>query len=344
MISPIEWLDNKVKILDQTRLPDRMVYIETSDYHDVVAAISDLKVRGAPAIGVAAAYGIALGALKIKARTKEAFIQELGNITRAFASSRPTAVNLFKTIEKMERLAKEEEYVESLQPLLVAVAKNIHAEEKGASQRLSTFGTELIKDNFTILTHCNTGALATAASGSALGIVFAAKERGLNIKVIATETRPLLQGARLTMLELLDAQIPATLIVDSAAGYFMKAGKVNCVIVGADRIAANGDTANKIGTYSLAVVAHENKIPFYIAAPVTTLDPAIASGTQIKIEERDPSEVTNWKDVRFPPAGIQAANPAFDVTPNNYITAIITDKGIAEQPYTRTLGQLLEES
>jgi methylthioribose-1-phosphate isomerase len=343
MINPIEWLDTKVKILDQTKLPERMVYIETSDYHDVLAAITDLKVRGAPAIGVAAAYGIALGALKIKARTKEAFLQDLGNITRAFAATRPTAVNLFKTIEKMERLAKEEEYVESLQPLLVAVAKNIHAEEKAASQRISQFGTELIKDNFTILTHCNTGALATAASGSALGIAFAAKERGLNIKVIADETRPLLQGSRLTMLELLDANIPATLIVDSAAGHFIKSGKVNCVIVGADRIAANGDTANKIGTYGLAVVAHENKVPFYVAAPLSTIDLTLASGNSIKIEERNPLEILEWKDIRFAPAGAQAANPAFDVTPNEYITAIITDKGIAQQPYARTLGQLAEE-
>jgi methylthioribose-1-phosphate isomerase len=343
MISPIEWLDNKVKILDQTKLPEKMVYFETSDYHDVISAIKDLRVRGAPAIGVAAAYGIALGALKIRAKTKEAFLSELDNITRAFAATRPTAVNLFKTIQKMERLAREEEYVESLQPLLVAVAKNIHAEEKGASQRLSQFGTELIKDNFTILTHCNTGALATAASGSALGVIFAAKERGMNIHVIADETRPLLQGARLTMLELLDANVPATLIVDSAAGYFMKSGKVNCVIVGADRIAANGDTANKIGTYMLAVLAHENNIPFYVAAPVSTIDLAILSGSEIKIEERDPSEVTNWKDIRFPPEGIQAANPAFDVTPNTYVTAIITDKGVARQPYARSLGQLMEE-
>jgi len=343
MINPIEWLNNRVKILDQTKLPGKITYIETSDYHDVISAINNLKVRGAPAIGIAAAYGIALGALKIKAKNKESFLKELDNILRAFAATRPTAVNLYKTIQRMERIAQQEEYFESIQLSLVSAAGNIHEEEKAACRRLGEFGMELIKDNSTILTHCNAGPLATGGSGTALGIIFACKERGLKINVIADETRPLLQGARLTTLELMDAGIPVTLIVDSAAGYFIKNGKVDCVITGADRIAANGDTANKIGTYMLSVLAHENNIPFYVAAPVSTIDLSINSGDDIKIEERDPSEITDWNEIRFAPPDVKASNPAFDVTPNKYITAIITDKGIARQPYSTTLKQISEE-
>ena len=337
MISPIDWLDNKVRILDQTRLPGKIVYIETSDYHDVVNAIKELKIRGAPAIGVATAYGIALGALKIKASKKETFLTELENIFRSFASSRPTAVNLFKAIERIERIASTEQYLESIRPAIVEVAQNIHAEEKVASKRISQFGTELIKDNVTIMTHCNTGALATAGYGTAMGIIFACKTQGKNIKVVATETRPLLQGARLTVWELMQEKIPVTLITDSATGHFLKSGSINYVIVGADRIAANGDTANKIGTYNLAVLAHENKIPFYVAAPISTIDLSIKSGEEIKIEERHSDEITKWADICFAPEGATVSNPAFDVTPHKYITAIISDKGIAEQPYETVL-------
>ena len=343
MLSPIEWLDNKVRILDQTKLPEKITYIDISDYHDVLSAIKELKIRGAPAIGVAAAYGIAIGALKIKAEKNEAFFTQFDIILRAFASIRPTAVNLFKTIERMQRIAQAEQYIESIPPALLAVARNIHAEERANSRRISQFGSELIKENTTILTHCNTGALATAGYGTALGVVFACAEQDKKINVVATETRPLLQGARLTAFELKQQKIPFILIADSAAGYFIRSGKVNYVIVGADRIAANGDTANKIGTYTLAVLAKENKIPFYVAAPTSTIDLATISGETIEIEERDPLEITNWGDVTFAPLDIVAANPAFDVTPHPYITAIITEKGVASPPFDATISKLLKE-
>lgn len=343
MMHPIEWMDNKLRILDQTQLPQKIVYLETSDYHDVLAAIKKLKIRGAPAIGVAAAYGIALGALKIKTDKKETFFAQFDTILRAFAATRPTATNLFKAIERMQHIALSEQYLESIRPALVEVARNIHSEEKANSRKISQFGTELIKDNTTILTHCNTGALATAGYGTALGIIFACAEQGKKINVIATETRPLLQGARLTAFELKQGKIPFTLIADSAAGYFIKSDKVNYVIVGADRIAANGDTANKIGTYTLAVLAYENKIPFYVAAPTSTIDVSIISGEAIKIEERDPAEVTTWRDLNLAPEGTVAANPAFDITPNKYISAIITEKGIAEQPFEAVLSTFMKE-
>ena len=343
MISPIEWLDNRVKILDQTRLPGKVVYFETADYHDVVSAIKELKIRGAPAIGVATAYGIALGALKIRADKKEAFLTQFNTVIRAFVAARPTAVNLFKSIERMQRIVEAEDYLDSIRPMLVEVAKNIHAEEKANSRKIGEFGSELIKDNFTILTHCNTGALATAGSGTALGAIFTSSSQGKKISVIATETRPLLQGSRLTAWELTQEKIPFTLITDSAAGHFMKSGRVSCVMVGADRIAANGDTANKIGTYSLAILAHEHAIPFYVAAPTTTIDFSLQSGSEISIEERDPAEITGWLDIQFAPAGAPAVNPAFDITPAKYISAIITEKGIAQQPLPAALNSFLKE-
>jgi methylthioribose-1-phosphate isomerase len=331
-MKPIEWLGNKLKIIDQTQLPGKLAFLELRNYTDVVAAIKGMKVRGAPAIGVAAAYGIALGARNIKAQTKAKFISQFDKILKAFAAARPTAVNLFRAIDRMKKVAETAGDVPKIKQALIEEAKRIHAEEEAATRRLSQLGAGLIKNGVTILTHCNAGALATAGYGTALGIIKAAKVQGKKTEVIVTETRPLLQGARLTAWELMQENIPTTLITDSMAGYFLSRGQVNCVIVGADRIAANGDTANKIGTYTLAVLAKENGVPFYVAAPTSTIDLSLKSGAEIPIEERNPEEVTSIKGVRLAPKGVTAANPAFDITPHKYITAIITEKGIIRKP------------
>jgi methylthioribose-1-phosphate isomerase len=328
----IEWLGDRVKLLDQTRLPRKEAYIELKDYKDIASAITELKIRGAPAIGVAGAYGIALGALRIKAQDADAFRRELKGIIETIATTRPTARNLFRALERMEKVAEQEADVERIKKALIDEAIAIHEEEAEATLKLSQLGAELTKDGSTVLTHCNTGPLATAGYGTALGVIRNAHEEGKKIKVIATETRPFLQGARLTAWELKELGIPFTLITDSMAGYFMSQGEIDCVIVGADRIAANGDTANKIGTYTLAVLAKEHKIPFYVTAPLTTIDPALASGAEIPIEQRSPEEVTHIQGAAVAPEGIAAANPAFDVTPNRYITAIITEGGIIRQP------------
>lgn len=340
MIRPVEWLGDRVRIIDQTRLPGEIKYLEFPDYHSMVEAIKTLRVRGAPAIGVAAAYGIALGALSIEKMNKNEFLRELDIIMADFAASRPTAVNLFYAIERMKEAAKKYDDVEQLKQALVDEAARFHSEEISATERLCRYGADLIDDGATILTHCNAGPLATAGYGTALGVIITAARQGKKISVFIDETRPLLQGARLTAWELLQEQIPATLITDSMAGYFLKKGDIRCVIVGADRIAANGDTANKIGTYSLAVLAGENRVPFYVAAPVSTVDLSIATGDSIPIEERAAEEVTSFAGVNIAPPGIHAANPAFDVTPHNYITAIITEKGIAYQQFHTTLQGL----
>lgn len=337
---PIEWLGDRVKILDQTRLPQKEVYLELKNYRDVAAAIKELKVRGAPAIGIAGAYAVVLGAVKIKAATSGEFLKELKNIINAIASTRPTARNLFFALERMEKAAEVGKNPPDIKKALAAEATKIHQEEAEATRRISKFGAELIKDGWTVLTHCNTGPLATSGYGTALGVIITAHKQGKHIKVLVDETRPLLQGARLTAWELKKAGVPVTLITDSMAGHFMKGGKVNCVITGADRIAANGDTANKIGTYTLAVLAKENNIPFYIAAPVSTIDTSIKTGEQIIIEERKADEVTHFQGKRIAPEGVSAANPAFDVTPHKYITAIITDKGIIKEPYLEGIKKL----
>ncbi len=330
---PVEWLGNRVSVLDQTRLPREEVYLELDDYQSIASAIAGLKIRGAPAIGIAGAYAVALGALKIESVTKGEFLEKLRGIVSTIADTRPTARNLFRAIERMQQVAEAGEDVGQIRTALVDEAVKIHAEEAEATLKLSQFGAELIKDGFAILTHCNTGPLATAGYGTALGVIIRAKEQGKRIKVFATETRPLLQGARLTTWELKKAGIPVTLITDSAAGYFLSRGMVNCVVVGADRIAANGDTANKIGTYALAVLARENSVPFYVVAPTTTIDPSLASGEEIPIEQRSAEEVTHIQGVCITPEGIEAANPAFDVTPHRYITAIITERGIIRGDY-----------
>ena len=331
---PIEWKGDMVKLLDQTLLPAEEVYLEITDFHEIMTAIKELKIRGAPAIGVAGAYGMVLGAMQIMAKSKAAFVSELHDVAIAISGTRPTARNLFWAIERMEMAAAKGKNVEEIKTILLKEAKKIHNEEADATIALSKNGNELIKDGMTILTHCNTGPLATTGYGTALGIIIYAHLQGKKIQVYADETRPLLQGARLTTWELRKIGIPVTLITDSMAGYFMKKGKIDCVIVGADRIAANGDTANKIGTYSVAVLAKENRIPFYVAAPTSTFDLSLSTGARIPIEQRNPAEVTHIKGIAIAPRYVGAANPAFDVTPNKYITAIITEKGIIRKPIT----------
>jgi methylthioribose-1-phosphate isomerase len=336
MAETIEWLDGKLRILDQSKLPWEQIFANLDNYHDVILAIKEMRVRGAPVIGVAAAYGIALGSADIKTANKNEFLAQLSQVMQAFAASRPTAVNLFQAISRMKKAAGGNSVTE-IKNSLINEAKQIHQEEVTATKKLSQLGAEFIKDGFTVLTHCNAGSLATAGYGTALGVIKAAKEQGKKVSVFVTETRPLLQGARLTTWELMQEGILVTLITDFMAGYFMQQKKLDCVIVGADRIVANGDVANKIGTYTLAVLAKEGKIPFYVAAPTSTIDLSLSSGDKIPIEERSPEEVTHIQGVPIVPEGIRAANPAFDVTPHGYITAIITEKGIIREPYTERL-------
>ena len=337
----IEWLGDRIRIIDQTKLPHEEVFPELCDYREVADAIKELRIRGAPDIGVAAAYGHALGARQIDANTRDEFLAELRHISETLASSRPTAVNLFWALERMNKVAMGDGGVPQIKAALLAEARRIEKENDKANRRLSELGAELIQDGFTVLTHCNAGSLATAAYGTALGVIKMAKEQGKSVQVYADETRPLLQGARLTTWELLKDEIPVTLITDSMAGHFMKKGDIDCVVVGADRIAANGDVANKIGTYSVAVLARENSVPFYVAAPVSTIDLSLSSGADIPIEERSPHEVTHVLGTRIAPEGVRVANPAFDVTPHRYVTAIITEAGVFREPYEEGLRTLL---
>ncbi|MGD1119085.1 MAG: S-methyl-5-thioribose-1-phosphate isomerase [Dehalococcoidales bacterium] len=338
---PIVWLGDRVRILDQTQLPSKEVYLDLDDYRSVAAAIRELKIRGAPAIGIAGAYTVALAALKIETTDRGKFLAELQKVSDAIAATRPTARNLFFALERMQKAAAAVKSISKMKRALVDAALKIHREEAEATRRLSRAGAGLLKDGWTVLTHCNTGPLATTGEGTALGVILAAFRQGKKIKVIATETRPLLQGARLTAWELQKSGLPVTLITDSMAGHFMQRGKIDCVITGADRIAANGDTANKIGTYTLAVLAGENKIPFYIAAPVSTIDASLKTGAAIPIEERRAEEVTHFQGIHTSPEGVDAFNPAFDVTPHRYITAIITDKGIIRKPYYQGIKRIL---
>ena len=343
MAEAIRWLDGRLRILDQSRLPREEVFLDLDNYRDVVKAIKEMKVRGAPAIGVSAAYGIALGAANIQTRNKGEFLAQLNQVVEAFAASRPTAVNLFRAITRMKEAARGDSITE-IKRSLVNEARRIHKEELSATRKLSRLGAELIRDGFRILTHCNAGPLATAGYGTALGIIKAAKEQGKKVSVFVTETRPLLQGARLTTWELMQEGIPVTLITDSMAGHFMRLGRIDCVIVGADRIAANGDVANKVGTYPLAVLAKETRMPFYVAAPTSTIDRSLSSGDKIPIEERSPEEVTHIQGRPIAPEGTRAANPAFDITPHRYITAIITEKGIIGKPYAQKIREIVSTS
>jgi len=343
-VKPIQWTGGRLRLLDQTALPLQEIYLEVSNYREVVSAIKTLKVRGAPAIGIAAGYGIALGAQSIKASSIKAFNNELDRLLQDFAGSRPTAVNLFCTINKMRQAAAAAGSAEEARDALLRTARLIHIQQARAMAKLSRIGSSLVGDNCTVLTHCNTGQLATGVEyGTALGIIKAAAEQGKKVNVFADETRPLLQGARLTTWELDRLNIPVTLITDSMAGHFISRGKIDCVMVGADRIAANGDTANKIGTYSVAVLAKENGVLFYVAAPLSSIDISIGSGDYIPIEERGQEEVLNFSGVRIAPDKVRSANPAFDVTPHRYIAAIITEKGIIRPPYKRNIKSALQE-
>ena len=338
MIRTIEWKDGAVVMLDQRLLPTQEKYLVCRDYRAVARAIREMVIRGAPAIGVAAAMGIALGMQKARGDLQQSF----ATISTTLAATRPTAVNLFWAIERMRRAlaALDGEPATVVRRALLEEALRIHAEDIAANRAMGAFGGELIPTGATVMTHCNAGALATAGYGTALGVIRAAHDAGKGIRVIANETRPFLQGARLTAWELAKERIPVTLITDNMAGYFFSRGEITCVVVGADRIAANGDVANKIGTYTVAALARRHGVPFYVAAPVSTVDLACANGAAIPIESRPAREVTHIGGRQMAPRGITVANPAFDVTPHALVTAIVTDRGIARAPYGRSLRKL----
>lgn len=342
MFKTVEWKKSGVVMIDQRVLPDKVVYRTYKDYKGVAKGIKDMVVRGAPAIGVAAAMGLALGASKIKAKTFDAFKKDFQRISAEMEKTRPTAVNLFWAIKKMNRVVDEsgELGIDELKKRLVEEARKIHDEDIEINKRMGRLGARLLKDGSTVLTHCNAGALATAGYGTALGVIRGAVEEGKDIKVFADETRPFLQGSRLTAWELKEDKIDVTLITDSMPGYMMKKGLIDAVVVGADRIAANGDVANKIGTYSIAVLAKSHRIPFYVAAPTSTVDLNIKTGDDIPIEERSPDEVTHLNGKRIAPKGVKVLNPAFDITPSWLVTAIVTEKGIIRAPYSRGLARL----
>jgi methylthioribose-1-phosphate isomerase len=342
LIKTIEWKENKVIMLDQRKLPTEEVYVTYEDYLQVAQAIKNMVIRGAPAIGVAAAMGLALAAQGFGVNDFESFYEKVLTAANRIAQARPTAVNPFWALERMKQkvLANKNLPVEQLVILLKEEALKIYHEDIESNRRIGRLGEKLLKDGDTVLTHCNAGALATAGYGTALGIIYSANEAGKQINVIADETRPLLQGARLTAWELQKHGIKTTVITDNMAGALMKQQKVNCVIVGADRIAANGDVANKIGTYSLAVLAQKHEVPFYVAAPYSTIDLKIPDGSHIPIEERDHAEVQKIGNCQITPDYVDVMNPAFDVTPAELVTAIITDKGIAKAPYTESLVEL----
>jgi len=334
MVETIQWTDEGVVMIDQTRLPREEVYVTCRTYSEMADAIRSMVIRGAPAIGVAAAMGVALGVL----RSSDPF----EDICATLARTRPTAVNLFWAIDRMRNLHESlrGRPVEEIRARMIAEAQQIRLEDIAVNEAIGRHGAGLVPDGKTVLTHCNAGALATAGYGTALGVIRAAVASGKKVDVFADETRPFLQGARLTVWELQQDAIPATLITDNMAGHFLKSGRIGCVVVGADRIAANGDVANKVGTYSVAVLAKENGVPFYVAAPISTLDLKLASGEEIPIEERPAAEVTHVFGVHVAPDGTNVENPAFDVTPNRYVSAIITERGVARAPYQQSLQEL----
>jgi methylthioribose-1-phosphate isomerase len=341
MLPTIEWQGDTVVMVDQRKLPGQEIYVRCRTSQEVAKAIRTMVIRGAPAIGVAAAMGIALGMKKSAARGTRQYAVEFQKTCEMMAATRPTAVNLFWAIDRMKRAfaegAQAGESPEELSARLEREARRIHDEDVASCRAMGAFGAEMVPDGARVLTHCNAGALATAGYGSALGVIRAAVEQGKTIAVFADETRPFLQGARLTAWELVRDGINTTVITESMAGPLMRAGEIDLVVVGADRIAANGDTANKIGTYTVAVLAHEHGIPFYVAAPLSTIDLSTPDGEHIPIEERDQREVSHLGSSRLTPIGAKIRNPAFDVTPHRYIAGIITEKGIFRPPYTESL-------
>ncbi len=345
MFDTIRWEDDAVVLIDQRALPTREEYVACRDAAAVADAIRDMVVRGAPAIGVTAAMGIALGLKKSRASDAGALRTEMESLAKLLGATRPTAVNLFWAIERMKRRFDEllPEGVAATRAGMEKEALAIHREDVEMCRRMGAHGEKLLEDGARILTHCNAGALATAGYGTALGMMRAAVEAGKKISVYSDETRPFLQGARLTAWELSKDKIPVTLITDNMAGYLMAKGEIDCAIVGADRIAANGDVANKIGTYSVAVLAKEHGLPFYVVAPTSTFDLSLATGREIPIEERSSSEVTHVQGVRIAPEGIGIRNPAFDVTPNHLVSAIVCENGVARAPYVESLRRLASE-
>jgi methylthioribose-1-phosphate isomerase len=342
MIDTVKWTDAGVVMIDQTRLPREEVYVTCKDYREVAEAIRSMVIRGAPAIGVAAAMGVALGVLKAGEKDLD---REFGEICDTLAATRPTAVNLFWAITRMQRLYQSlrGRPVAEIRAGMVEEAQRIRIEDIAINEAIGRHGAGLVPEGKTVLTHCNAGALATAGYGTALGVIRAAVAAGKKIDVLADETRPFLQGARLTAWELMHDRIPTKIITDGMAGHFLKSGRIGCVIVGADRIAANGDVANKIGTYSVAVLAKENGVPFYVAAPISTLDLSLATGDEIPIEQRAAAEVTHVFGVPVAPEGAEVENPAFDVTPHRYVSAIITERGVARAPYGESLKSLASQ-
>jgi methylthioribose-1-phosphate isomerase len=333
MVETIQWTNDGVVMIDQTRLPREQVFVVCKSYEEVADAIKTMIIRGAPAIGVAAAMGVALGVMESA---------DFNTVCDTLAKTRPTAVNLFWAIDRMKVLyaSLQGQPREQIVARMAQEAQQIRLEDIAICQAIGRNGADLVPNGKTVLTHCNAGALATAGYGTALGVIRAAISAGKNIDVFADETRPFLQGARLTAWELQQDGIETTLITDNMAGHFLRSGRIGCVVVGADRIAANGDVANKIGTYSVAVLAKENGVPFYVAAPVSTLDLTLESGDQIPIEQRAASEVTEVFGVPVAPENIGVQNPAFDVTPAKYVTAIITERGVARSPYNESLQNL----
>jgi len=343
MVETLRWRKGRLDLLDQTLLPERVVYRPLRTASEVTDAIRRMLVRGAPAIGVTAAFGIALAAGKASRLGAAAFHRELVTAERMLAASRPTAVNLFWALARMRRLieAQASRPPREIAALLEDEAVHILEEDIAINRAMGRHGAALIDDGDVVLTHCNAGSLATAGYGTALGVIRAAWEAGKRISVLADETRPRCQGAKLTAWELSRDDIPVTVIADTAAGHYLRKGVVRKVVVGADRIAANGDVANKIGTYQVAVLAHANRVPFYVAAPVSTFDPSLANGDAIPIEERDASEVTHPGGRRLTPTGVPALNPAFDVTPARYVSAIVTERGVLTAPYRRSIARCL---
>lgn len=344
VIQSIEWREDHVRILDQTYLPNREVYSDIRDVGRMWEAIKKLRVRGAPAIGIAAAYGFYLGIKELPENTFQSFWVEVERVAEYLESARPTAINLKWALDRLKTTiqAHKDKDISEIKDIVLKTAKTIHDEDKRTCKKIGENGIKLVKKDAKILTHCNTGSLATGQYGTALSVVFHAHENGNDIHVWVDETRPLLQGARLTSWELMNAEIPMKLITDSTAGSLMRRGEVDMVIVGTDRVAANGDTANKIGTYPLAVLAKENDVPFYVAVPLSTIDMELENGDNIPIEEREGDEIAHFNGSQVAPKKVETYNPAFDVTPHKYVTAFITEKGIIEPPFDENFKKLFD--
>ena len=347
MLPTVAWQDQTVVMIDQRKLPGQEVYVHCKTANEVARAIKTMVIRGAPAIGVAAGMGIALGMQRSKAQGTRQFAVELNKLCDVMAATRPTAVNLFWAIERMKRVFSEAAQagrsVDEIKTTLVAEAQAIHDEDVASCRSMGRFGADLVPENARILTHCNAGALATAGYGTALGVIRAAAEQGKVVQVFADETRPFLQGARLTAWELVRDGVPTTVITESMAGPLMRSGGIDFIVVGADRIAANGDFANKIGTYTVAMMAKAHNVPFYVAAPLSTIDLRTPDGDAIPIEERNAREMTHLGTTRLAPEGASVWNPAFDITPHHLVAGIITERGIARAPFTSSLARLFDQ-